>query len=139
MYLKVRFTPLSSLVKNPFLPNHDITSCEESIYPFMYGFDSSVQINWFELDNYGNLIRAGSGLKVPYGTGDSYPKGYIALTDQRGTNFWIVQINLLYDTSRASSCHYATYSDSSIYSACLISSENFISTLSFVHYFKLNY
>ena len=68
VYFKIRFIPLSSLVQDPTNPNHDITSCEESVYPFMVGFDTAVTLNWFDLDSFGNIIRAGSGIKIPYGT-----------------------------------------------------------------------
>ena len=61
VFFKIRLLPKSSDVANPALSSHDLTSCEESIYPFLYGFDEDVFLEDMTIDSYGNLLLAGYG------------------------------------------------------------------------------
>ena len=42
--------PPNSLVANPLLPNHDISACDDNIYPRLYGHSSIVQSFFFGMD-----------------------------------------------------------------------------------------
>lgn len=67
-FLRLEIQPPVALLSDPATPNHDISTCEEAIYPLKWGGPSSniMQLNHAIMDEYGNHILCGQSNLTPF-------------------------------------------------------------------------
>ncbi|CDW86063.1 cadg multi-domain protein [Stylonychia lemnae] len=116
--LQITVQPLTSYVRDPQVPNHDTSSCFDKTYPFFYGHTLDVNLQDFKIDNFGNFLIAGSGIKPPFGSGGTIENGFLSMMDQRGSPYWTYKLNTLQDTTSAQYCYQIVQSSDYVYGLC---------------------
>eukprot|EP00347_Sterkiella_histriomuscorum_P005340 403356986 len=124
---------LKSSARDPSTPNHNVSACTMPIYPLLYGgmtVAQDVNIVHFNVDQYGNMLLAGSAQKQPFNFhGETYVKGYISYMDQRATPYWTHTVIGLTNYNANGECTFATQSGAFIYGLCRQTNEWFLNTI----------
>ncbi|CDW79495.1 UNKNOWN [Stylonychia lemnae] len=103
-HLLTNFIPKSEYVKDVTAPDHNFKNCSQKIYPLFWGESYQVQIQQSTLDDYGNILMAGSSDKLPFSKiADGIPsllQGFVALFDQRAQPLWIYTASQIYQAAQ---------------------------------------
>eukprot|EP00347_Sterkiella_histriomuscorum_P018611 403344860 len=125
-YGRIVGIPKRTAYRDPTTPNHDLSSCNDVVYPFYWGSTSyGVTANDFQLDQWGNHMMAGQGKLIPFAFATAYPNGFIYLGDQRGNPYWNLALNNQYSQSQSSTCIGIYQFSYFVYASCIMYSEEY--------------
>eukprot|EP00347_Sterkiella_histriomuscorum_P018401 403345645 len=125
-YGRVVGIPKRAAYRNPSVANHDLSTCNDVVYPFYWGSSVENVITYdFKLDEWGNHMMAGEGQKVPFVVTSGNTNGFIYLGDQRGNPYWnLLLTNSLYPT-KPSSCISVYQFSYFVYASCTMATEEY--------------
>ncbi|CDW87181.1 cadg multi-domain protein [Stylonychia lemnae] len=142
--LLTRFIPKSEYVKDVTAPDHNFKSCSQKIYPLFWGESYQVQIQQSTLDDYGNILMAGSSDKLPFSQILSgvatLLQGFVALFDQRAQPLWIYTASQIFQAAYNQTCVSVSQYGEYVYALCtlreteyLYSRDRILALLKFQH------
>ncbi|CDW90922.1 UNKNOWN [Stylonychia lemnae] len=124
------FIPPNYRVKQVDQPDHDFKNCSQKIYPLFWGESYNLKIWQSSLDQYGNILMAGSSNTLPFsdiniGNKQLY-QGFVALFDQRGQPFWIYQARQISTATTNQTCLSVSQFETFVYALCTLKENDYV-------------
>ncbi|CDW83860.1 cadg multi-domain protein [Stylonychia lemnae] len=113
--------PDQAKVIDPTIPNHDVSSCDETPYPLFWGKGTSnMAIYYSTFDDYGNFLITGYSIKLdPFSKTDvNNENGFVSLIDQRGAIYWTYRLDDTEDATNGEYCYYAIQNGMYVWAQC---------------------